>query len=354
MDYDGLVKDFVTEFFPEFIAFANPKLYRQVDWKRGFDSLEQELINAMRGKLRGKGKRKQTDKLVRVWLRSGEEHFVFVHAEFQHQPEAGFAKRMYEYRSLISLRYDIERITAIAVFTGAPPPAEESEYRTETFGTTLFYRFNSVVAARQDEQKLAKSNNPFAIALLAAMYAHKSKSDDQKRLVFKSKVFEMTKEKQMPHERMVKLLIFVRDFIQLPDNLESEFHREAFSKTFPSLPAMQATQGSKDFAEKLYAHLFGFSPAQTLRQERRKMAQITMKAEQERAKAEQERAKAEQERAKAEQERAKAILNMHQKLNLSVVQIAEALTLDLPYVERIIAEFEKKRDDKPEQNTDSQ
>ena len=36
IDYDALLKDFITDFFPEFIAFADPELYEAIDWSRGY------------------------------------------------------------------------------------------------------------------------------------------------------------------------------------------------------------------------------------------------------------------------------------------------------------------------------
>ena len=177
IDYDALLKDFITDFFPEFIAFADPELYEAIDWSRGYTFLEQELINALRGKFKIRGKRKFTDKLVRVYLKTGAEHLVFIHAEFQHQSEVGFGRRMYEYRALIGLRYGVEDISAIAVFTGAPPPIEEQSYQRITFKTRIQYDFISIVAAQEKEQALIDaSDNPFAFALLAALYAYQSKN----------------------------------------------------------------------------------------------------------------------------------------------------------------------------------
>ena len=50
LDYDALLKDFVTDFFQDFVAFVSPELYEAIDWTKGYTFLEQELINAFRGK----------------------------------------------------------------------------------------------------------------------------------------------------------------------------------------------------------------------------------------------------------------------------------------------------------------
>lgn len=82
INYDALLKEFISDFFPDFIAFANPALHAAIDWEKGYVFLEQELINALRGKFKIKGKSKRTDRLVKVVLKLGADLYVYVHAEF--------------------------------------------------------------------------------------------------------------------------------------------------------------------------------------------------------------------------------------------------------------------------------
>jgi hypothetical protein len=330
IDYDALLKDFINDFFPDFIAFVNPVLFEAIDWSQGYEFLEQELINAMRGKFKIRGKRKQTDKLVKVHLKIGGEHHVFVHGEFQHKPEPGFSYRMYNYRALIGLRYNIENITAIAVFTGAPPPQEERSYQNSTFETTLEYKFKAVVAIELDEQDLINaSDNPFAIAMLAAQYAFRSRNDPKLRLQLKVQLFNLVRSKQRLYiDKVIKLLIFVRDFVDLPKDLENEFQQTQFSLAFPNEEKMIISEGTKDFALGLYEHIFGYNPIQALKEERQK--------------AEEERQKVEEERQKAiEEERQRintTILNLHQLAKMPAREIATIVVMDLEYVEKLIAE----------------
>jgi hypothetical protein len=174
MDIDALWKEFLTEFLEDSIVVLNPDLYRIVNWSIPPQYLEQELFNALKGKYKIKDKRKFTDKLVKLSLKTGTDHFVLLHAEAQHEPEENFNRRMYVYRSLIYLRYDIEDITAIAIFTGTPPDLDTLDYHHSTYGTELIYRFNSFIIAHQKESELIKSNNPFLIAALAALYVYKT------------------------------------------------------------------------------------------------------------------------------------------------------------------------------------
>lgn len=341
IDYDALLKDFITDFFPDFVAFVNPELYEAVDWSKGYEFLEQELINALRGKFKVRGKRKYTDKLVKMYLKKGVDHYVFVHGEFQHQLEVGFARRMYEYRALIGLRYGIENITACAVFTGAAPPKTERGYHYITFGTKIEYSFISIVAVELDEQTLiAQSDNPFAIAMLAAKYAYISRNDTTLRLELKTKLFTLIRSKhQTLVDKIVKLLIFVRDFVHLPRKLENEFRRTQFSLAFPNEEKMIISEGTKEFALGLYEHVFGYNPMEVLAEEKKKLTAERRKMSKERKKIAEELLKMEEERQRAEGERLRldnTICYLYEKINMPIAEIATITNKDTSYIEQLL------------------
>ncbi|MBK9491135.1 MAG: hypothetical protein IPO07_21860 [Haliscomenobacter sp.] len=322
IDYDAMFKDFLGDFFPDFVAFVNPELYAAIDWAQGYVFLEQELINALRGKFKLRGKRKHTDKLVKVQLLNGDQHFIFVHIEFQHQAEKGFALRMFLYRALIQLRYGLEDISAYAVFTGAPPPEEETLYLKPSFGTELAYRFQSIIAVTLPEEQLLNSiDNAFALAMLAAQYVYRSRNDPHLRFALKVKLFNLLRNHSNIHfERTVKLFIFVRDLIHLPKKLENEFEVNQFSLVFPNEPTMIISQGTKNFTEKLYEHVFGYSPAKILAEQKQKAEAVLAK---ERQKAEIEfQKKAELEHLERQLLLTQTIHNLHQLAQMDVPQIA--------------------------------
>lgn len=325
IDYDALLKEFVSDFFPEFVAFVHPALYAAIDWDKGFVFLEQELINTLRGKFKIQGKRRHTDKLVRVYLRTGSEHFIFIHIEFQHKPEKAFARRMFLYRTLIHLRYGIEDITAFAIFTATPPPEEERLYRKDTFGTRVEYQFSSIVAVELAEDLLLKAaDNAFVLSMLAAQYAYRSRNDAQLRLALKSQLFNLLRSRtDLSFDRTVKLFTFVRDLVHLPQKLENEFQETQFSLVFPNEEKMIISQGTKDFARGLYERVFGYNPAQLLEEQKKKEALFAK-----------ERQKAEEER---QQLLRQTVLNLHQLAQMEVAQIALMVGIMEEEVEAILS-----------------
>ena len=77
-DYDSPWKEALDLYFEPFMAFFFSKAYDDIDWSKGYESLDKELPEIVRDAETG---RRFADKLVKVWLRSGEEAFLFIHVE---------------------------------------------------------------------------------------------------------------------------------------------------------------------------------------------------------------------------------------------------------------------------------
>jgi predicted XRE-type DNA-binding protein len=252
MDYDSLFKEFISDFFPEFIAFADLQLYQDIDWEKGYTFLEQELQNALRGKWRLSGKRKFSDKLVKVTLKSGELLHVLIHIEFQHKPERKFSRRMFVYRSLIDLRYDLADICAFAVYTGAPPSNAELSYAHQTYGSRVEYHYTNLIAARYDENELIHNAiNPFALVMLAAKFAYQSRRDIALRKVYKRMLLILVMQYQWMRFDSEKILNFVNDFVNLPNDLGHEFRQAQLFLSFPNQQAMTTNRKTNSFTNFL-------------------------------------------------------------------------------------------------------
>jgi hypothetical protein len=222
LDEDGVFKDFITRNVPNVIALLNFELYCAIDWSVDFVFCEQELINTLRGRARLLGKRKVADKLIKFKLLTGEDHYVFLHNEVQNSLTDELAERWFSSRSLIALRYGVDRITAIVIFTGKPPLKKHIIYDHTCFGTRTLYKVNAFVIVKLSAKKLMEADNPVALAFLAAKYAVDSKGNDKKRFRLKKKVLDLVEKRGYPLEIMLSLLNFVFDYMLLPQKLEDE------------------------------------------------------------------------------------------------------------------------------------
>jgi hypothetical protein len=75
----------------------------------GYEFLDKELQRITRDATLG---RRYADKLVKVYLKTGEEQWVLIHIEIQGKHETKFNQRMYMYEEVTHMRYvtSIERI----------------------------------------------------------------------------------------------------------------------------------------------------------------------------------------------------------------------------------------------------
>lgn len=213
IDFDNNWKEAIEKHAYEAIAFLMPDLYPQIDTSRTPVFLEQEMRNIKRKTL--KGRKRIVDKLIKVWLKTGEERWLLIHIEIESSDEDGFGKRMYIYFSRAFDKYDVV-IVALALFVGEKVPPNHNIFEEKNFGTTLTYGYNTYIVAQQSEEELLASDNIFALFILANLYTIKTKDDMERRLEMKKKMYELAIERNIPLEIMNSLLTFVFEIMALP------------------------------------------------------------------------------------------------------------------------------------------
>src|SRR5436190_9110737 len=70
IDYDSPWKEALDFYFEPFLALLFPEVHAQIDWSRGYESLDKEFQAVVRDAEVG---RRYVDKLVKVWTRGGAE-----------------------------------------------------------------------------------------------------------------------------------------------------------------------------------------------------------------------------------------------------------------------------------------
>ena len=225
---DGAWKAIILLFFQEFMAFFLPSLHEQIDYSIPPEFLDKEMED-IHGRF-GKTKRRITDKLVKVYLKSGEFKVLMIHVEVQNAFEKLFAEKMFLYFSMLFFNHR-QPIEALVIFTGKrlPKPFDHFELSTP-FNTKMRYDFNAYVAMAQDENELIKSENPFAYFVLAHIYMNKTKGKNKKleRLELKKKLYELIEDK-ISLEKYEQILIFVDEIVKLDVGVEEEY--QEFIKT---------------------------------------------------------------------------------------------------------------------------
>jgi len=253
IDYDNKWKVIISNLFEDFINFFVPNLCKLVDFQSPIVFLEQELHKLIDDKIkRGKV---INDKLVKVKLKGGEEKWILIHIEVQSSYEVDFSERMFTYFYRIYDRYN-QKITAIAIYTGARTPKEYSAFNYEFSGTRLLYEFNSYKITTPKQKELLVSDNPFALVVLTCQYLLKTKNNLTKRLAFKLKLIRLAKDKKYSDRQIVNLLRFIDFILVLPRELEQKFQKEIID-TYIKPKEMNLTEAQIEFANKVHVALYG-------------------------------------------------------------------------------------------------
>src|SRR5438105_15729846 len=88
-ELDSPWKEALEYFLAPFLAFFFPAVHADLDWARGYESLDKELQQIQPSARTGK---RLADKLFKIWRKNGREAWLLIHVEIQGQPERGFAE----------------------------------------------------------------------------------------------------------------------------------------------------------------------------------------------------------------------------------------------------------------------
>ena len=129
-DYDSPWKEALEVLFEPFLAMFFPEAHADIDWSRECESLDTELRQIVR---KGRIGKRFVDRLVKVWLKSGEEQWVLIHIEVQTTEDPKFAWRMYIYNCRIFDKYNRE-VASFAVLGDNNPRRRPDRFGYQRWG----------------------------------------------------------------------------------------------------------------------------------------------------------------------------------------------------------------------------
>ena len=223
-DYDSPWKEALDAYFESFLALLFPEVHAQLDWSRGYESLDKEFQQIVREAEVG---RKYVDKLVKVWTKTGAECWVLIHVEVQSDRDAEFPLRMFVYHYRIFDRYN-RAVASLAVLADDDPNWRPSEFRQDLFGCEVGLRFPAVklldFAAKDAE--LEASDNPFAKVVLAHLKARETRGDPSSRHVWKLRLIRGLYERGFTARDVRELFRVIDWLMELPPPLQDVFWQD--------------------------------------------------------------------------------------------------------------------------------
>ena len=213
-DYDGPWKEMLDHYFPAFMTFFFPTAAAEIDWPRGYESLDTELHQIVRDAALGT---RLADKLIRVWRRDGVEQFVLIHIEIQGQRDADFPKRMYVYNYRLFDRYD-RPVVSLAVLTDASPTWRPMRYEYSLWGcqVSLVFPVVKLRAYRERWAEVEASDNPFATVVMAHLHSHATRRRPTQRLEGKLQLVRRLYERGYARDDVLELFRFLDWVLTLP------------------------------------------------------------------------------------------------------------------------------------------
>lgn len=243
---DSLWKGLLEDTASDFIRFFHPDADETLDLEKGIQFLDKELEQVFlpENELFSST---VVDKLIKVFTKDKKEGWVLFHIEFQGKFTREFGKRMHAYFYRLLDKYK-KRISAHAIFTEASHKPRPGTYKLEFMGTELGYKFNAYKITDQTDEELKASDNPFAIAILAARAAIAGKriKDRMKRDLFikdlKIELIRHLISKEMALKKRRTLFNFINFYIRF----EFEETKARFDKELHILTKNTNTMGLEE------------------------------------------------------------------------------------------------------------
>jgi hypothetical protein len=223
-EYDEPWKEAIETYFPLFMQFFFPAIYREIDWQEPYVSLSQELPEIV-----GESETGDTisDRLFQVKLLDGNPLWVLIHVEVQSQYQSQFAQRIYIYNYRAFDKYKIPAVS-VAILGDEFPSWRPQSYGYVLDGYRLSLEFPTVklldYESRWDE--LEASDNPFAILVMAHLKTKATSQKFRERKQWKWTVVRALVSKGYSRDEVVNLFRFIDRMMALPDELQREFKTE--------------------------------------------------------------------------------------------------------------------------------
>jgi hypothetical protein len=223
---DQAWKESLNLYFKEFMELCWHKSYKEIDWSKEPEFLEQELQAILPEEELSQC---IADKIVKVRLLDGKEAFIMLHIEVQGSGVSKliFTERMMIYRYRIFDRYRMP-VASLAILIDDSPIWRPDIYHSELWGSIWQLKFPiiKILDYQEKKQTLINHQNPFAIVILAQLGVIETKGDPGKRLDFKLYLTRMLYDKGWNKKQILDLYKFLDGLLALPRDLKIEYNTE--------------------------------------------------------------------------------------------------------------------------------
>ena len=197
------------------------EVYEDIDWSKGFVSLEQELREIAYGE---DSHQTVVDKLIRVYRKNGNECLVYIHVEIQSQQDKKLPRRMFIYKCKLLSKQKIP-LMSLAVLGDDNPRWRPNEYKESFWGCTTHFTFQTVklLDFKDRVDELKESKNPFAFFVIAHLRTLETKKSLKQRLTYKEAITIELLNLGLSEKEASNLVRFIDALMTLPRDVEIEY-----------------------------------------------------------------------------------------------------------------------------------
>jgi len=163
MGHDQLFKEFLRAFLPDFLELFWPDAAVRLNFGT-LRFLDKELFTDF-----PEGSQREADVVAQVETVDGEPEILLVHIEVQAERERNFEARMFQYFTLLWLRYRLPVFPIVVYLRGDGGLSRES-YRIELLGREVVrFHYDSVSLGSLEAERYVRAGSPVGSALAALM-----------------------------------------------------------------------------------------------------------------------------------------------------------------------------------------
>ena len=223
-EFDSPWKEALQAYLPDFLAFFFTDIHADVNWSRGYESLDKEFQKIARKAKVGK---RLADKLFKVWLKDGREHWLLIHVEVQGDYEKEFPERMFDYNSAVRQLYNKD-VVSLAVLCD-----DRVDWRPTTFAhgrwgcqMELTFRSAKLLDYADQAEALGASDNRFAAIVLAHCKTLETRRNPESRRDWKLRIVKGLYQRGWSKEDVRQLFRVIDWMMALPEELDKAVDAE--------------------------------------------------------------------------------------------------------------------------------
>ncbi len=223
-DFDSPWKEALQAYLPSFLGFFFADIHTDVDWTRGYESLDKEFQQIVR---RAKVGKCLADKLFKIWLKDGGERWLLIHIEIQGDYEKEFPERMFDYHVAARQLYN-QQVVSLAVLCDDNANWRPTTFEYENWSCRLHltFRIAKLLDFAADLSALERSDNPFGAVVLAHLQAQATRGDPANRGRQKLDLVKGLYRRSWTADDVRRLFRLIDWMMALPDEFENRFWAE--------------------------------------------------------------------------------------------------------------------------------